>query len=120
MGPKERRSTVLSPMEEAAIVVLRVQARLPFDDVFIALKAVIPHLTRSSPHGCLQRHGISRLPKADREKPKKFKAYEIGYFHLDIAELRYEGGYEAIEEPWKSKPDIFNMEPRQHMLGLST
>ena len=38
------------------------------------------------------RHGISRLPKVDRERPKRFKAYEIGYFHLDIAELRYEGG----------------------------
>jgi hypothetical protein len=53
---------------------------------------VIPHLTRSSLHRCLQRHGISRLPKADREKPKTFKHYEIGYFHIDIAELRYEGG----------------------------
>ncbi len=92
MGPKERRSTVLSPMEEAAIVALRVQARLPLDDVYIALKDVIPHLSRSSLHRCLQRHGISRLPKADREKPKKFKKYEIGYFHIDIAELRYEGG----------------------------
>jgi len=91
-GPKERRSTVLSPMEEAAIVALRVQARLPLDDVYIALKDVIPHLTRSSLHRCLQRHGISQLPKADREKPRKFKAYEIGYFHIDIAELRYEGG----------------------------
>jgi transposase-like protein len=91
MGPKERRSTVLSPMEEAAIVALRVQARLPLDDVYIALKDVIPHLTRSSLHRCLQRHGISRLPKADREKPKQFKKYEIGYFHIDIAELRYEG-----------------------------
>ena len=68
------------------------QARLPLDDVFVALKDVIPHLTRSSLHRCLQRHGISRLPKADREKPKRFKAYEIGYFHIDIAELRYEGG----------------------------
>jgi len=37
-GPKERRSIVLSPMEEAAIVALRVQARLPLDDVYIALK----------------------------------------------------------------------------------
>ena len=92
MGPKERRSTVLSPMEEAAIVALRVQARLPLDDVYIALKDVIPQLTRSSLHRCLQRHGISRLPKADREKPKKFKDYAIGYFHIDIAELRYEGG----------------------------
>jgi len=92
MGPKERRSTVLTPVEEAAIVALRVQARLPLDDVYIALKDVIPHLTRSSLHRCLQRHGISRLPKGDREKPRKFKDYEIGYFHIDIAELRYEGG----------------------------
>lgn len=92
MGPKQRRSSVLSAVEEAAIVALRVQARLPLDDVFIALKDVIPHLTRSSLHRCLQRHGISRLPKADREKPKRFKAYEIGYFHIDIAELRHESG----------------------------
>jgi transposase InsO family protein len=92
MGPKERRSTVLSALEEAAVVSLRVQARLPLDDVYIALKDVIPHLSRSSLHRCLQRHGISRLPKADREKPKRFKSYEIGYFHIDIAELRYEGG----------------------------
>ena len=48
MGPKERRSSVLSAVDEAAIVALRVQARLPLDDVFIALKDVIPHLTRSS------------------------------------------------------------------------
>ncbi len=42
MGPKERRSTVLSTMEEAAIVALRVQARLPLDDICVALKDVIP------------------------------------------------------------------------------
>ncbi|EAS51420.1 integrase/transposase [Aurantimonas manganoxydans SI85-9A1] len=92
MGPKERRSSVLSATEEAAIVALRVQARLPLDDVFVTLRDVIPHLTPSSLHRCLQRHGISRLPKADREKPKRFKVYEIGYIHIDIAELRYEGG----------------------------
>lgn len=105
MGPRERRSTVLSPMEEAAIVALRVQARLPLDDVYIALKDVIPHLSRSSLHRCLQRHGISQLPKADREKPKKFKTYEIGYFHIDIAELRYEDGkaylYVAVDRTSK-------------------
>ncbi len=105
MGPKERRSTVLSPMEEAAVVALRVQARLPLDDVYIALKDVIPHLSRSSLHRCLQRHGISQLPKADREKPKKFKNYEIGYFHIDIAELRYEAGkaylYVAVDRTSK-------------------
>jgi transposase-like protein len=55
VGSKERRSTVLTPMKEAAIVALRVQARLPLDDVYVALKDEIPYLTRSSLHRCLQR-----------------------------------------------------------------
>ena len=71
---------------KAAIVALRVQARLALDDVYIALEDVIAHLTRSSLHRSLQRHGISPLPKGDREKPRKFKDYEIGYFHIDIAD----------------------------------
>ncbi len=91
-GPKERRSSVLSAIEEAATIALRAQTRLPLDDVLIALKDVIPHLTRSSLHRCLPRQGISRLPKADRKKPKRFKAYEIGHFHIDIVDLRHEGG----------------------------
>ena len=50
----------------------------------------IPHLTRSSLHRCLQRHGISRLPQVEGEASakRKFKAYPIGYFHVDIAEVR--------------------------------
>jgi len=91
-------------MEEAAIVALRVRARLPLDDVYIALKDAIPHLNRSSLHRCLQRHGISRLPKADREKPKKFKDYEIGYFHIDTTELRYEGGKALSMSPSTAHP----------------
>ena len=41
-------------------------------------------------HRCLQRHGISRLPDIDGDKPRKqrFKRYPIGFFHIDIAELR--------------------------------
>ena len=39
-------------------------------------------------------HGISRLPKTDGSKParKRFKAYPIGYCHIDIAEVRTEQG----------------------------
>lgn len=92
LEPKERRSSILSAVDEAAIVALCVQARLPLDDFFIALQDVILHLRRSSLHRGLQRRGIPRLPKADREKPKRFEAHEIGYFHIDIAELRYKGG----------------------------
>ena len=47
-------------------------------------------MTRSSLHRCLQRHDISRLPDIDGDKPvkKKFKAYPLGYFHVDIAEVQ--------------------------------
>ena len=39
-------------------------------------------------------HGISRLPETDGDKParKRFNAYPIGYFHIDIAEVTTEQG----------------------------
>ena len=93
MGPKERRSTVLSAEEEALIVAFRKHTLLPLDDCLYALQASIPHLTRSSLHRLFQRHDISRLPAVEGDKPKKrFKDYPIGYFHIDIAELRTEDG----------------------------
>ena len=90
MGPKEVRSTVLTVEEEAVVVAFRRHTLLPLDDCLYALQPTIPHLTRSSLHRCLQRHGISRLPDMEGDKPakKKFKRYPIGYFHIDIADLR--------------------------------
>jgi transposase InsO family protein len=89
-GPKEPRSTVLSVEEEAIIVAFRRYTLLPLDDCLYSLQPTIPHLTRSSLHRCLQRHGISRLAETEGEKPdkKKFKAYPIGFFHIDIAEVQ--------------------------------
>jgi transposase InsO family protein len=93
-GPKQPKSTVLSIEEEAIIVAFRRHTLLPLDDCLYALQATLPHLTRSSLHRCLQRHGISRLPDPDGDKPHraKFKRYPIGYFHIDIAEVRTEQG----------------------------
>jgi hypothetical protein len=93
-GPKEPRSTVLSVEEEAVIVAFRRYTLLPLDDCLYALQPTIPHLTRSSLHRCLQRHGIGRLPDVEGDKParKKFKSYPIGYFHIDVAEVRTEQG----------------------------
>ena len=84
-GPKDPRSTVLTAAEEAIVVAFRRHTLLPLDDCLWSLQATIPHLTRSSPHRCLQRHGISRLPEADGDRPAKktFKPYTIGFFHLD-------------------------------------
>jgi transposase InsO family protein len=89
-GPKEPRSTVLTIEEEAVIVAFRRHTLLPLDDCLYALQPTIPHLTRSSLHRCLQRHGISRLPEVEGETPPKtkFKSYPIGFFHIDIAEVR--------------------------------
>lgn len=89
-GPKEPRSTVFNEEEEAVIIAFRRHTLLALDDCLYALQPTIPHLTRSSLHRCLQRHGISRLPDVDGDKPsrKKFKAYAIGYFHIDLAEVQ--------------------------------
>jgi transposase-like protein len=89
-GPREPRSTILTVEEEAIIVAFRRHTLLPLDDCLYALQATIPHLTRSSLHRCLQRHGISRLPEVEGDKPakQKFRRYPIGYFHIDIAEVR--------------------------------
>lgn len=58
-GPKDARSTVLGMEEEAIIVAFCKHMLLPLADCLYALQATIPHLTRSSLHRCLQRHGIS-------------------------------------------------------------
>jgi len=106
-GPKDPKSTVLSVDEEAMIVAFRRHTVLPLDDCLYALQPTIPHLTRSSLHRCLQRHGISRLLDVEGDKPakKKFKSYPIGFFHIDIAEVRTAEGklhlYVAIDRTSK-------------------
>lgn len=93
-GPRNPRSTVLSPEDEAIVIAFRRHTLLPLDDCLYALQPTIPHLTRSSLHRCFQRHGISRLPETDGDKPQRsrFKRYPIGFFHIDIAEVRTEEG----------------------------
>jgi transposase InsO family protein len=89
-GPFDVHSTVLNIEGEAIIVAFRKHTLLPLDDCLYALQATIAHLTRSSLHRCLQRHGISRLSEVtgDKEPKRKFKTYPIGYFHIDIAEVQ--------------------------------
>lgn len=98
-GPKPA-STVLTPAEEAAIVLFRQQTLLPLDDCLYTLQEAIPHLSRSALHRCFQRHGISQLPPADAPatgaKKATFKAYPLGYLHVDFAEIRTEEGKQYL------------------------
>ncbi len=107
-GPKKPRSTVLTIEQEAVIVAFRKHTLLPLDDCLYALQATIPALTRSSLHRCLERHGISRLPEIEGgSKPgrKKFERYPIGYFHIDLADVRTAEGklYLFVAVDWTSK-----------------
>jgi len=98
-GPTEPSSTVLSTDEEAMIVAFRRHTLLPLDDCLYALQPTIPHLSRSSLHRCLRRHGISRLPDMEGDKPKrqKFKRYPIGYFHIHRPAV--DNGIQFAEQP---------------------
>src|SRR6202047_3783972 len=106
-GPKDPKSTVLFSEDETIIIAFRGHALLPLVDCLYALQPTIPHLTRSSLHRCLQRHGISRLPDVEGAKPQKkeFKTYPIGFFHIDIAEVQTAEGklylYVAIDRTSK-------------------
>jgi transposase InsO family protein len=103
-GPLDRP---VSRGDEAVIVAFRRRTLLPLDDCLYALQPTLPHLTRSSLHRCLQRHSISRLPDVEGDEPtkRKFKAYPIGYFHIDIAEVQTPEGklylYVAVDRTSK-------------------
>jgi len=123
-GPKSPHSTVLSMEEEAIIVAFRGHTLLALDDCLYALRATIPHLTRSSLHRCLQRHGISRLPEVEGGKPnkKKFERYPIGYFHVDIAEVRTSEGklYLFVAIDRTSKFAFVDLVERADMMAAAT
>src|SRR3954468_17797217 len=63
MGPKTPHSTVLSTKAEPTLVACRKHSVRRVADCLYALRATIPHLTRSSLHRCRKRHAISRLPE---------------------------------------------------------
>ena len=108
-GPKNPHSTILSLEEEALIVAFRKHTLLPLDDCLYSLQKNIPKLTRSNLYRCLKRHGVQKLPSATpltkKIKAKKFKDYPIGYFHVDITEIRTKAGkqqmYVAVDRTCK-------------------
>ena len=108
IGINRRHSTILSREEEALIVAFRKHTLLPLDDCLYSLQKTIPRLNRSNIYRCFKRHGIQKLPKTTNHQTtstKKFKKYPIGYFHIDITEIRTKKGkqqmYVAIDRTCK-------------------
>jgi hypothetical protein len=83
--PRIRTSTVLTRDEEAIIVGFRTLSLLPLDDCLYALQERIPKLTRSSLHRCLQRHGLSGLPRTRRTRRGNTSS-AMGCFRIDVGE----------------------------------
>ena len=89
MGAAHRlAATRPAPREgEAIIVAFRRHTLLPPDDCPYGLQPTILRLTRSSLHRCLERHGISRLPEVEGDKPgrRRLATCPVGYFRVDPA-----------------------------------
>ena len=90
MGPKDRRSTVLS-IEEGAIAVacrstmpLRPARHHPESHPLIASSLL--SAPRHQPAAGCRKSKATSLPK------RRFRKYPISYFHIDIAEVRTEEG----------------------------
>jgi hypothetical protein len=100
MGPKQPVSNVLNAAEEALIVVFRKRTRLPLDDCLAYLKPAISDLSRSALHRCLNRYGVSRVPKGLRQMaPEKEDRKDYGRFTIEMHALPVETGrylYTAI------------------------
>lgn len=60
---------MLTVEHKAVIVAFRRQTLLPLDDCLHVLRPTILRLRSSSSHRCLQRHGISQLPKVVDDEP---------------------------------------------------
>jgi transposase-like protein len=80
--------TRFSPEEEALIVELRVAVGLSLDDITEVMKrCVAEDISRSSVHRCLDRHGVSRRPSADKPDIGTFDDAKVGFIHIDLKHL---------------------------------
>lgn len=106
-GPKPSRNRKLTAEEEDTIIQFRERTLLPLDDCLYALQARIPHLSRSSLHRCLQRHGISRLAETAKAEDgvDALEAPPLGCLHVDRSEVRSTEGlhylFNAIDQASK-------------------
>ncbi len=74
----------LSEVETALVLNIRRTTWLPLDEVFEAVFAHNNSVSRSAVYRCFLKNNINRVPTTEKEKAKKFKAYDPGYLHFDV------------------------------------
>lgn len=87
-----RLQTTLTPAQERIAVELRKLLKLGLDDLLLVIREFLnPAVSRSGLDRCLRRHGVGSLrdlePATAPKLSKPFKAYDPGYFHIDIKYL---------------------------------
>jgi hypothetical protein len=74
----------LSEVEQAIAINIRKSTWFPLDEIFEILLAQNNSISISSVYRCFVRNNINTVPILEKEKAKKFKAYEPGYLHFDV------------------------------------
>ena len=78
-----------SEEERAIVCALRRATGFPLDDLTFVVTHFLPHLNRDAVYRILKAAGLGRLPPADRARRAhgRFKAYDLGFVHMDIKHL---------------------------------
>jgi len=77
----------LSVMEQEIIKSVRKATWLPLEEITEIAQGLNPSASRSAVYRTLRTVGLNKVPQKEREKAKKFKAYEPGYLHMDVTYL---------------------------------
>ena len=86
----------LSDIESALVVSIRRSTWFSLDEVYETLLEQNSSISRSSVYRCFLKNRINVVPVVEKEKAKKFKAYEPGYLHIDVTympKFNKEGSY---------------------------
>jgi len=77
----------LSDMEQEVIKSVRRSAWLPLDEIVEIAQQLKPSASHSAVYRTLCVAGLNKVPQQERDKAKKFKAYDPGYLHVDVTYL---------------------------------
>ena len=91
--PFDRSSTphtihyAIPAIEQEIIKSVRRTTWTPLDEIVEIAQQLNPTISRSAVYRTLKRANLNKVPQKEREKAKKFKAYEPGFLHIDVTYL---------------------------------